>query len=102
MFKKFNQHIDEIGAYIQDPLTEGDYIWSKTLKIHDIAIVKVVAYITGVDRNHTAEISVITKSIDTIGEELAKERLIIHQKDFNNREDATKHLIEKEKETTFK
>ena len=47
-------------------------------------------------------ISVITKSLDSFGEDLASERLILHQKDFNNREDATKHLVEKEKETTFK
>jgi hypothetical protein len=97
-FKKFN----EVFAYTADPFKEGDYIWTKTLKINAVAVVKIVASITGVDQNHTAMISVITKSIDTFGEELAKERLIIHQKDFNNREDATKHLVEKEKETTFK
>lgn len=97
-FKKFN----EVFAYTSDPFKEGDYVWTKSLKIGSIAVVKIVASITGVDQNHTAMISVITKSVDTFGEELAKERLIIHQKNFNNREDATKHLVEKEKETTFK
>ena len=97
-FKKFNEGF----AYTSDPFKEGDCVWNKTLKIGSIAVVTVVASITGADQNHTAMISVITKSIDTFGEELAKERLIIHQKDFNNREDATKHLVEKEKETTFK
>ena len=40
--------------------------------------------------------------MDNSGEELAKEQLILHQKDFNSVEDATKHLKEKEKETSFK
>jgi hypothetical protein len=97
-YKQFNEGF----AYTSDPFKEGDYVWTKTLKINDIAVVRVVASITGIDKNHTAMISVITKSLDTFGEDLASERLILHQKDFNNKEDATKHLIEKEKETVFK
>ena len=97
-FKKFNEGF----AYTSDPFKEGDYVWTKSLNINNVAVVRVVASITGIDQNHTAMISVITKSLDTFGEDLASERLILHQKDFNNREDATKHLVEKEKETTFK
>lgn len=97
-FKKFNEGF----AYTSDPFKEGDYVWTKTLKIGSIEVVKMVASITGIDQNHTAMISAITKSMDTFGEDLASESLILHQKDFNNREDATKHLVEKEKETTFK
>ena len=97
-YKEFNEGF----AYTSDPFKEGDYVWTKSLKIDNIAVVKVVASITGIDKNHTAMIAVITKSLDTFGEDLASERLILHQKDFNNKEDATKHLIEKEKETIFK
>ena len=97
-YKQFNEGY----AYTSDPFKEGDYVWHKELKIDNVAVVKVVASITGIDKNHTAMIAVITKSLDGFGEDLASERLILHQKDFNNKADATKHLIEKEKETEFK
>jgi hypothetical protein len=97
-FKKFN----EFNTFVEDPFKLGNHVWIKSLKIGDIAVVNVVASIEGFDETHTAMISVITKSMDKGGEELASEKLILHQKDFNSIEDATKHLKEKEKETIFK
>ncbi len=97
-FKKFN----EFNTFVEDPFKTGNHVWIKSLKIGEFVIVNVVASITGFDETHTAMISVITKSMDTSGEELASEQLILHQKDFKSVEDATKHLREKEKETSFK
>lgn len=97
-FKKFN----EFNTFIEDPFKTGNHVWLKTIKIGDIAVVTVVASIDGFDETHTASISVITKSMDSSGEELASEKLVLHQKDFSSVKDATKHLIEKEKETSFK
>jgi hypothetical protein len=97
-FKKFN----EFNTFVEDPFKLGNHVWIKSLKIGNFAVVNVVASITGFDETHTAMISVITKSMDKGGEELASEQLVLHQKDFKSVEDATKHLKEKEKETSFK
>ena len=100
-FKKYKP-TNEFLDMIADPFKMGDSVWTKIIKVDNIAIVTIEATISGIDKNHTAMISVITKSLDNFGEDLASERLIIHQKDFNSKEDATKHLVEKEKETSYK
>jgi hypothetical protein len=100
-FKKYKP-TNEFLDMIDDPFKMGNSIWTKIINIDKIAAVTLEATISGVDKNHTAMISVITKSMDNFGEELASERLILHQKDFNNKEDATKHLVEKEKEISYK
>ena len=100
-FKKYKP-TNEFLDMITDPFKMGDSIWTKIIKIDNIAAVTIEATISGVDKNHTAMISVITKSLDTFGKELASERLILHQKDFNSQEEATKHLVEKEKEISYK
>ena len=97
-YKEFNEGF----AYTSDPFKMGNSVWTKIIKIDNVAVITIEATISGVDKNHTAMISVITKSLDTFGEDLGSERLILHQKDFNSQEEATKHLIEKEKEISYK
>ena len=41
-FKKFNEGF----AYTSDPFKEGDYVWTKSLNINNVAVVRVVASIT--------------------------------------------------------
>lgn len=100
-FKKYKP-TNEFLDMIDDPFKRGNSIWTKVVDINKIAAVTIEATITGIDKNHTAMISVITKSLDNFGEELATERLILHQKDFSTKEEATKHLVEKEKEISYK
>lgn len=100
-FKKFKP-TNEFLDMVEDPFKRGSTIWTKVVNIDKIAAVTIEATISGVDKNYTAMISIITKSIDNFGEELATERLILHQKDFSSKEKATKHLIEKEKQTSYK
>lgn len=97
-YKPTNEFLD----MIKDPFREGSPVWKKQIKIDDISIVTVSATISGTDKIHTAVISVITEPMDNFGEELAKERLIIHQKDFPSKEKAIEYLRTKEKETSYK
>ena len=100
-FKKYKP-TNEFLSMVKDPFKMGPSIWTKVIDISKVAAVTIEATISGIDKNHTAMISVITKSLDSYGEELASERLILHQKDFNSREEATNHLVEKEKEISYK
>ena len=100
-FKKFEPTNEFLGM-VKDPFKMGPSVWKKVVNISKVAAVTIEATITGIDKNHTAMISVITKSLDSFGEELASERLILHQKDFSTKEEATKHLVEKEKEISYK
>jgi hypothetical protein len=100
-FKKY-EPTNEFLDMVKDPFRQGDFIWKKCVNAKDIAIVTIEASISGIDKNHTAIISVITSSLDNYGEELAKERLILHQKDFSSKDEAIKHLKEKEKEISYK
>ena len=100
-FKKYKP-TNEFLDMVKDPFRRGDFIWKKCVNAKDVAIVTIEASISGIDKNHTAMISVITKSLDNFGEELASERLILHQKDFSSRDEAIKHLVEKEKEISYK
>jgi hypothetical protein len=100
-FKKYKP-TNEFLNMVKDPFREGSPVWEKQIKIDDISIVKVSATISGTDKIHTAVISIITNSMDNFGEELAKERLVIHQKDFSSKAEAIEYLKTKEKETSYK
>ena len=100
-FKKYKP-TNEFLCMIRDPFREGSPVWKKKIKIDDISIVNVVATISGTDKIHTAIISIITKSMDNFGEDLGKQRLIIHQKDFSVKDEAIAYLKSLEKETSYK
>ena len=100
-FKKYKP-TNEFLDMVDDPFKEGNSVWKKCVNAKDIAIVTIEASISGMDKSHTAMISVVTSSLDNFGEELAKERLILHQKDFSSKDEAIKHLKEKEKEISYK
>jgi hypothetical protein len=101
-FKKYERK-NEGFAYTQDSFREGDIVWRKSIKINGQGITKIVGSISGLDKTHTAIISVHVKSLDNFGEDLAREeRFIIHQKDFNEKGRAIEHLLKMEKETIYK
>ena len=60
-FKKY-EPINEFLDMVKDPFRQGDFIWKKTIKIDNVAAVTIEASISGIDKNHTAMISVITSS----------------------------------------
>ena len=103
MFKKFDQHIDEVFSYASDPLEEGKAIFVKKVKIgkDSKTIAQIVGNIDGINDMHTALISIRLESIDSSGEDSLKQRFIIHQKDFRDRTDAINHLKEYEKTITY-
>lgn len=96
-FKKFNEGF----AYVKDPFREGDKIFSKNIKIDDVAIINIDGSIDGTDATHTAIVSVITSTMDNFGEDLGKERIIITQKDFTTRAEAESFLKKIESEIKY-
>jgi len=92
MFKKFNQHIGEGYGYVKDPFREGESIWVKKIHLKGVAIAQIVASIDGITGIHTAIVSIHTKSMDDFGEDLAAERFIVNQKDFEDKNDAIEYL----------
>jgi hypothetical protein len=103
MFKKFDQHIDEVFAYSSDPLEEGKAIFVKKIKMGEgtKTIAQIVGHVDGINDLHTALISIRIESLDTFGEDSLKQRIIIHQKDFKERKDAENHLKEYGKTITY-
>lgn len=103
MFKKFDQHIDEVFAYASDPLEDGTAIFVKKVKMgkESKTISQIVGHIDGINDMHTALISIRLESLDSFGEDSLKQRFIIHQKDFRDRSDAVNHLKEYEKTITY-
>jgi hypothetical protein len=103
MFKKFDQHIDEVFSYASDPLEEGKATFVKKIQMgkEDKSIVQIVGHVDGIEGHHVALISVRLQSLDTFGEDSLKQRIIIHQKDFKDKQDAINHLKEYEKTITY-
>lgn len=97
-FKKFNEGLD----YITDPFRQGKEVFRKQASIGDTTIMELSGYIDGKDSGHTAIISILTSSLDTFGEDLTKERFIIHQKDFDDINEATAYIKELEAKIKFK
>lgn len=89
-FKKFNEGY----AYVKDPFREGAIIFSKKIKVADSKVVEINGSIDGADATHTAIVSVITSPLDNFGEDLAKERLILTQRDFVTKEEAKSFLLD--------
>lgn len=87
-FKKFNEGY----GYVTDPFRQGTEIFKKQATIGDSTVMELSGYIDVADKNHTAIISILTSSLDTFGEDLSKERFIIHQKDFDNIDEATSFI----------
>ena len=96
-FKKFNEGF----GYVTDPFRQGRNIFTRKVTIGDNTIIKLSGYIDGKDNAYTAIISILTSSIDTFGEDLSKERFIVHQKDFDNIEEATNHIKNMESKIIF-
>ena len=103
MFKKFDQHIDEVFAYALDPLEEGNAVFVKKVRMGkgSKTIAQIVGHVDGIEDEHTALISIRLESLDTFGEDSLKQRFIIHQKDFKERQDAINHLKEYAKTITY-
>lgn len=101
-FKKYKP-TNEFLNMIKDPFREGDSIWTKKIRVDGVSVIQLVASVSGLDKSHTAVISVHTKSLDNFGEELARDqRVIIHQKDFTHRDKAIEYLKSLEKEISYK
>lgn len=96
-FKKFNEGY----GYVTDPFRQGKEVFKKQATIGDSTIMELSGYIDGRDDAHTAIISILTSSLDTFGEDLSKERFIIHQKDFDNEEIAINYIKEMESKIKF-
>jgi hypothetical protein len=96
-YKEFNEGF----AYVKDPFREGELIFSKKIRIKEIAILDINGSIDGTDVTHTAIISVITQTMDNFGEDLGKERIIIKQKDFGTKKEAESFLKEIEKQIKY-
>jgi len=97
-FKKFNEGF----AYVKDPFREGVKIFSKDIKIDNVAVININGSIDGLDATHTAIVSVITSTMDNFGEDLGKERIILTQKDFTTKAEAESFLTKIEKEIIYK
>lgn len=100
-FKKYKP-TNEFLSMVKDPFREGPIVWKKQIKIDEISVVSILATVDGTDKTHTAIIAIITTSMDNFGEELSKERLIIHQKDFSIKDEAIEYLKSKEKQISYK
>jgi hypothetical protein len=100
-FKKYKP-TNEFLTMVKDPFREGAIVWKKQIKIDEISVVSILATVDGTDKTHTAIIAIITTSMDNFGEELSKERLIIHQKDFSIKDEAIEYLKSKEKQISYK
>jgi len=94
---KYTDFISEVFAYASDPLQEDKKAaFVKKIKIDGKSVIQLVGHVDGMDKTHTAIISIRTVSLDNFGEDSLKQRIIIHQKDFSNFEDAENHLKETE------
>ena len=99
-FKKYQPKNEGYG-YVKSPFPM-DVVWKKSLKLKGTKVVQLVGEVDGIEDMHTALISIYTTSIDNFGEDLGKERFIVHQKDFKVKGDAIAYLLELEKETQYK
>jgi hypothetical protein len=102
-FKKYERK-NEAVDYVKDPFREGISVWVFKIHLGENLISQFVGSVDGINDEHTAIISVHVSSLPgEVGEDLAKqERFIIHQKDFKEKGDAIKHLLEMKNQIILK
>jgi uncharacterized protein YwgA len=98
---KYYKEFNEGYGYVKDPFRQGTEIFQKQIMLGDDIIVKVEGHVDGKDDAHTAIVSIITIPVDTFGEDLGKERFIVHQKDFDDEEKATEYIKKMEGKLSF-
>lgn len=98
----YNEFVSEVFAYASDPLQEDKKAtFVKKIKIEGETVIQLVGHVDGLDKTHTAIISIRTVSLDNFGEDSLKQRIIIHQKDFSTFKDAENHLKEMSKKINY-
>lgn len=89
---KYYKEFNEGYGYVADPFRQGSEIFQKQTLLGDNIIIKIEGHVDGKDDAHTAIVSIIAIPVDTFGEDLGKERFIVHQKDFDDEETATAYI----------